>query len=166
MAGLVATRLPACAQHHVQMTWVVFVCTLYVCVTISSFRSKYPIMWFKIGAAKGLVNGQWSHCGNVASPFTTVSLQWIPKWWIYHSPRWITTEKNIPGWLITCDHHGDGDVVYSSNTFQATDHCTVGSQADIQLFWAIGEFIYGLLELVAAQSSDLKTVFRLNFKQV
>ena len=43
----------------------IFVCTLYVCVTIRS--SECPIMWFRI-AENGSVNGDAS-----ASPFTAVS---------------------------------------------------------------------------------------------
>ena len=45
-------------------------------------------------------------------------------------------------------------------------HCTVGSQADIQLFWVNFEFISGLLGLVPALLPEFKTVFRLHFKQV
>ena len=43
----------------------IFVCTLYVCVTIRS--SECPIMWFRI-AENGSVNGDAA-----ASPFTAVS---------------------------------------------------------------------------------------------
>ena len=47
-----------------------------------------------------------------------------------------------------------------------TVQCTVGSQADIQLFWVNLEFSPGLLELEPALLPEFKTVFRLNFKQV
>ena len=50
--------------------------------------------------------------------------------------------------------------------FELRAHCTVGSQADIQLFWVNFEFSPGLLELEPALLPEFRTVFRLNFKQV
>ena len=51
-----------------------------------------------------------------------------------------------------------------THTDTATLHSGVASGH--RNFWAIGEFIYGLLELEPALSPDLKTVFGLNFNEV
>ena len=56
--------------------------------------------------------------------------------------------------------------IYLKIPYTCTVQCTVGSQADIQLFWVNVEISAGLLELVQALLPEFKTVFRLNFKQV